>query len=143
MTERRAWLVAVAIAFLTGTAAAAPTAWTGAIDTTRWRLASPAGSRRWLEIHDLAGAKTTGVYHVQVLERFHGQRRWQFRTLAGHLALTEAALRASIRGVASERAVYPETFDAAYRAWQRAQAEGRATVCESRVETCLAAVPRP
>jgi hypothetical protein len=143
VTERRAVLIALGIAFVTGIAAAAPPPWTGPIDTTRWRLASPAGTRRWLEIHDPAGAKATGVYHAQVLERFHGQRRWQFRTLAGHMALTEAALRASIRGVANERAVYPETFDAAYRTWQRAQAEGRATVCESSVETCLAAVPRP
>lgn len=112
-------------------------AWDRAISSPCWLIGAPAGVVRWIEIHDLAAGKATGIYHVQVLERTIGSPPWQFRSLAAHLALTEAALRASIVGVASERPVYPETYESGLKAWRDLSARGDAPLCTTEVTKCL------
>jgi hypothetical protein len=116
---------------------AAFAAWTSAINTPYWRLASPPGITRWLEIHNLQDARSSGIYHVQVLERSANSPQWEIRSLADHIAVTTAGLRASILGVASEKPVYPERFDAAYQEWKELEAHGEAPVCHSEVAKCL------
>jgi hypothetical protein len=117
--------------------ALAGAAWNGPLSNPCWRVQSPAGVRRWIEIHDLAAGAATGVYHVQVLERRIGSHRWEFRSVVAHMALTEAALRASIVGVAKERSVYPETYQAGFKAWQDRAAEGDPPLCRTDLANCL------
>ncbi|HTZ00437.1 MAG TPA: DUF5086 family protein, partial [Rhodocyclaceae bacterium] len=59
---------------------------------------------------------------------------WQFRHLAKHMAVTEAALRAGIVKPLKKGAVYPESFDAAYVEWK---ALGDGPVCRTSVMECL------
>jgi hypothetical protein len=115
----------------------AQAAWKKSIDTPCWRLVSPAGTARWLEIHDLESGNKTGLFHVQVLERSAGSQPWQFRSLADHLALTESALRTSIVSKSSETSVYPETFNYAFKDWAAKLASGDAPICKSTVSECL------
>jgi len=118
-------------------AASARAAWDAAIATPYWRIESPAGTIRWIEIHDLDAGRTTGLYHVQVLERELQSPLWKFRSLASHMALTETALRASIIDIAKERSVYPETFESGYSTWKEREAAGDAPICNSEVAKCL------
>jgi hypothetical protein len=112
-------------------------AWTNPINTPVWRLPSPPGTFRWLEIHNLDDAQATGIYHVQVLERSANSPPAEFRSLADHVAITAAGIRASIQGVATEKSVYPEDFNTAYRAWKKLEAQGQAPVCNLEVAKCL------
>lgn len=108
-----------------------------AIDSDLWSLAAPAGMRRWIEIHDRAAVPPGGVYHVEVLQRRIGDPPWKLRHLAPHLAVTTAALRASILEPLRRGSVYPESFDAAYARWRELEARGAAPVCDTRIDRCL------
>jgi len=112
-------------------------AWDAEITTPYWRIESPAGTIRWIEIHELDAGRATGLYHVQVLEREVQSPPWKFRSLASHMALTESALRASIIEIAKERSVYPETFESGYNTWKEREANGDAPICKSEVAKCL------
>jgi len=129
--------VGPAILICLGVLGSARAAWDAAIATPYWRIESPAGTIRWIEIHDLDAGRTTGLYHVQVLERELQSPPWKFRSLASHMALTESALRASIIDIAEERSVYPETFESGYSTWKEREAAGDAPVCKSEVTRCL------
>jgi len=130
----RIWVVAL---FLFAIAGGVEAAQPQAITAPFWRIAAPAGSIRWIEIHDLDPSRATDLYHVQVLERAEGSPPWQFRSLADRMAITASALRASIIGVAREKSVYPENFESAYRKWKELEGAGRAAVCTSEVAKCL------
>ena len=133
-SARAAWLCCGWL----GVSTLAGAAWNAPLSTPCWRVHSPAGVQRWIEIHDLAAGAATGVYHVQVLERRIGSHRWEFRSVVANMALTETALRASIVGVAKERSVYPETYQAGLQAWRALAARGEPPVCRSVLATCLA-----
>jgi hypothetical protein len=108
-----------------------------AIDSDLWSLAAPAGMHRWIEIHDRAAVPPGGIYHIEVLERRVGDPPWKLRHLAPHLAVTTAALRASVLKPLRKGSVYPESFDAAYARWRELEARGAAPVCDSRIDLCL------
>ena len=72
-------------------------------------------------IHNLAAGKKTGVYHVEILERRRSRPSWELKRLAAHMAVSEAALRASVRRPLRSGRVYPEQFDEVFR-------EGSATL---------------
>jgi hypothetical protein len=114
--------------------------WSGAISSPLWSIGAPSGTVRWLEIHNLEGAKAEGLYHVEVLERRSIDPPWKLKSLAPHMALTEQALRASIVAPFKRGSVYPETYDGAYAKWKSAEAENHAFVCKSTVLECLAQV---
>jgi hypothetical protein len=116
--------------------------WTGEVSSELWTLPSADGTSRWLEIHNLKGPRDEGLFHIEVLERDEGDPVWKFRRLAPHMAVTEAALRASIVKPLEKGSVYPESFDEAYRAWKSAGAAGYAFVCTSTVAACLSEMAR-
>jgi hypothetical protein len=109
----------------------------GDIASDIWQLPSTARSSRWLVIHYRAAAHLDGIYHIEVLERAIGAPEWQVKHLAPHMAISAAALRASIVKPLKRGGVYPETFNFAYAAWKAQQAQGKSLVCESDVLTCL------
>jgi hypothetical protein len=113
-------------------------AWAGTISSTLWALPPGEGKVRWLEIHNLKTASVDGLFHVQVLERKRTDPVWDSRSVADHMALTEAALRASIVAPLKAGSVYPERFEGGFAKWQTAQAAGHASVCNSTVLSCLA-----
>ena len=102
-----------------------------------WSLAKSGTERRWLVIHNLEEAHSTGIYHVEVLARAPGSKPWEFRRLAAHMALTETALRNSIVAPLKKGAVYPEVFDDAYAKWRAQSQQGHAEVCRTAVIECL------
>ncbi|MBH9397534.1 DUF5086 family protein [Pseudomonas aeruginosa] len=120
-----------------GLSASAQAAWSGPIAQPLGSRPAAPGRSRWLIVHNLSSAAADGLYHVEVLERRQGQQPWQFQRLAAHLALTEQALRASIVAPLKRGGVYPESYQFAYREWQRRQAAGQAPVCRSTVAECL------
>lgn len=110
--------------------------WTGPLDGSLWALPPQGKLTRWVEIHDPATA-ATGVYHVEVLGRAAGAKPWQVQPLAPHMAVTEAALRASVTRPLKRGSVYPETFEYAYEAWKKQAAMGDAPVCRTSIMDCL------
>jgi hypothetical protein len=132
-----AWRALCALfAFLAAQVATA--AWPGPVTSALWTLQATDGKIRWLEIHNLSTARLDGAYHVQILERRRTDPPSTFVSLADHLAITEAALRASIVAPRNSGSVYPERFQAAYAQWQAARAAGTAAICETNVTACLA-----
>ena len=102
-----------------------------------WELSGTDSSVRWLVIHNLAAGKESGVFHVEVLERKRTDPAWRFTRLAAHMAITAAALRASVRKPLRSGRVYPEHFNEAFAEWQKQQKAGTAVVCEQDVLDCL------
>lgn len=102
-----------------------------------WELSRSDSTVRWLVIHNLADGKKAGVFHVEILERKTEDPVWRFTRLAAHMAVTEAALRASVRKPLRSGRVYPEQFNQAFAEWQRQSETGTASVCERTVLDCL------
>lgn len=102
-----------------------------------WSIGDAPGMKRWLVIHDPDAAKTTGIYHIEVIGRKHGDPAWQITRLVPHMAITEKALQESIVEPLDTGAVYPESFMDAYASW-RAQNNGAGgSVCEQSVTQCM------
>jgi hypothetical protein len=115
--------------------------WSGKIASPLWSIRSDEGKVRWIEIHNLATAAADGVYHLEVMERMRADPPSQFKPLARHMAVTEAALRASLVEPVGKGSVYPESYDDAYTRWKIAQAGNHAFVCKVSINACLAESP--
>jgi hypothetical protein len=102
-----------------------------------WELSGTDRTVRWLVIHNLAEGVTSGVFHVEVLERKRTDPAWHFTHLAPHMAITAAALRASVLKPLKSGRVYPEQFEDAFAQWRKQQVAGTATTCERSVLDCL------
>ena len=107
------------------------------ITSELWELEASRTGTRWLVIHNLAQAEKDGLYHVEVLERKHGDPAWKFERLAAHLAVTKKALLKSVRRPLPTGHVYPEHFNEALQAWQKLKEEGRAPICSLDILSCL------
>jgi len=102
-----------------------------------WSIADAPGMSRWIVIHDPGPSKTRGIYHIEVIGRKTGDPAWQIVHLVPHMAITEQALQASVVQPLRSGAVYPESFDDAYAAWQ-AQNDGTGGgVCTSTIVECM------
>jgi hypothetical protein len=106
-----------------------------ALDSS-WTLDAPQGTERWLAIHAVPTEQDSS-FHVEVMEAAIGDPPWKFHWLAPHMAISEDALRRSIRGPSRRRADYPETYESAYRSWLVASAAGAAKTCTTAVAQCL------
>jgi hypothetical protein len=102
-----------------------------------WELSRDDSAVRWLVIHNLAEGKKSGVFHVEVLERKLEDPAWRFTRLVAHMAVTQQALRASVSKPLRSGHVYPEHFHHAFAEWQKEEAAGTATICETAVQDCL------
>ena len=103
-----------------------------------WSIAGTEQAQRWLVIHNLAEAGTSGIYHIEVIQRPVGAPAWQIERLAPHMAITEAALKHSIVKPLQRGAVYPEAFDDALRAWHAMNGGKGGNICHTSVLECLA-----
>ena len=93
--------------------------------------------RRWLIIHNLKEGAKSGVFHIEVIGRGKGQPVWNIRHISNHMAISEKALLRSVIKPLNKGAVYPESFENAYKAWH-AQNNGKGGfICHSDVLQCL------
>jgi len=106
-------------------------------DTGIWSIGDIPGMSRWVVVHDPGPAKAGGVYHIEVIGRKTGDPAWQVVHLVPHMAITEQALRASVVEPLQSGAVYPESFDDAYAAWQAQNGGAGGSVCTSTVLECM------
>lgn len=99
-----------------------------------WALPDDEGYHRWVVIHNLDEAKTSGTFHIEVIARKKGDPKWAISRLCPHMAITAEALAGSVTGPLTSGAVYPEAFYDAYRAWKATRDKA---VCTDSVLACL------
>lgn len=102
-----------------------------------WSIADAKKARRWVVIHNLAEAKTTGVYHIELIQRPFKAPSWQIERIAKHMAVTEDALKRSIVKPLDKGLVYPEAFDDALARWKQENGGKGGAVCTTSVLECL------
>lgn len=102
-----------------------------------WALPDTPKERRWIVIHNPEQGEASGVYHIEVLSRATGAPAWTITHRANHMAITREALLRSVIAPLTKGAVYPESFDYAYREWQTRNGGTGGEVCESDVLHCL------
>jgi hypothetical protein len=102
-----------------------------------WSIADAPGMKRWIVIHDRDKARTTGIYHIEVIGRKDGDPAWQITRLVPHMAITDKALHESILEPLDTGAVYPEIFDDAYASWQMQNDGAGGSVCNRSVTQCM------
>jgi hypothetical protein len=102
-----------------------------------WSLEPTKSNRRWVVIHNLQGAGEDTVLHIKALARKKDAPVWQVDHLATHMAITMNALCHSVRQPLTRGAVYPESFDNAFRLWMDKSRGSRAPVCTTTIDRCL------
>ncbi len=105
--------------------------------TVTWSIAGTPGMSRWIVIHDPGSAQENGVYHIEVIGRKTGDPAWHIVHLVPHMAITAQALQASVAEPLQSGAVYPESFDDAYAAWQAQNDGAGGGICTSTVVECM------
>ncbi len=133
--QRKYWIALFALAFSPASWGAEPAVQSHPLGI--WSIASTPKENRWLIIHNLTAAKTSGTYHIEVIARAKGDPVWKIKHLANHLAITEAALSQSIIAPLKKGAVYPESFDSAYQKWQALNHNAGGEICQTNVLQCL------
>jgi len=102
-----------------------------------WSITPTAKQNCWLIIHNLTEAKTTGVYHIEVIGRDKKAPIWQIKHLAAHIAIDKPALLKSIIKPLKKGDVYPESFDDALSVWQKENDGKGGAVCTTSVIECM------
>ncbi len=102
-----------------------------------WSIEAKGTLERWVVIHNLAEAKNTGVFHLEVIGHEKGRPSWDIRRICPHMAVTKEALKRSVVKPLNKGAVYPEAFDDAFAKWKKEAEAGRKIVCDMSVLECL------
>ena len=102
-----------------------------------WALEPVGSARRWVVIHNLAGADEHTVLHIEVLAQDRGAPAWRIDHLAAHMAITVEALRRSVRKPLQHGAVYPESFEQGFSQWTVQHDAGQALTCTTSIDRCL------
>ena len=88
-------------------------------------------------VHDIENSVNSGIYHIEVIGRAHNAPAWQVERLVRHMAITEKALKASVKKPLIKGAVYPESFDSAYAEWRQENKGKGGMVCDTTVLDCI------
>lgn len=102
-----------------------------------WAISNKGAMQRWIIIHNLEEARTHGLYHIEVIGHQNTDPVWKIKRLAPHMAITEKALKASIREPLTKGDVYPEAYFSAYQQWQQENNAQGGVICETSVERCM------
>lgn len=102
-----------------------------------WSIQATQNMKRWIVIHNIEGAALSGIYHIEVLGRKNGDAVWQIKHLVDHMAITDKALKASIKKPLKRGAVYPEAFNNAYTSWQQENGGNGGAICDTSVLDCI------
>ena len=106
-----------------------------------WSIADTEKEKRWIVIHNLDEGKSTGIYHIEVIQKATDAPSWQIVRLKKHIAITAEALKRSIIKPLNKGAVYPEPFNDALAEWERKNGGKGGNVCKSSVIDCIANDP--
>lgn len=102
-----------------------------------WAIQGKGTLSRWVVVHNLAEARDTGVFHIEVIGRVKGRPSWDIKRICSHMAISKDALKRSVTRPLNRGAVYPEAFDDDYAAWKKEADAGRKVICERSVLECL------
>ena len=102
-----------------------------------WTIESTENMSWWVIIHNLESAATTGVFHIEVIGRKHGNAAWQVERLVRHMAITEKVLKASVKDSLNKGGVYPESFDNSYSSWQKENNGKGGAICDTSLIECM------
>jgi hypothetical protein len=102
-----------------------------------WAIEGKGTLARWVVIHNLNEAKSTGVFHLEVIGHEKGRPSWDIRRICSHMAVTKDALKRSVTKPLNKGAVYPEAFDDAYAKWKKDAEAGQKVLCDRSVLECL------
>ena len=102
-----------------------------------WQVQGTATQKRWLIIHNLKEARTSGLFHIEIIGRDKGQPVWAVVHVCNHMAITLEALKRSIIRPLKSGAVYPESFDSAYARWMKEADQGQPEICTTTIADCL------
>lgn len=102
-----------------------------------WEVRETAGQKRWLIIHNLKEAETSGLFHIEIIGRDKGQPVWSIVHIRNHMAITLDALKRSVIRPLKSGAVYPESFNTAYAHWKKEAEQGRQAICATTITDCL------
>ncbi|ABI26436.1 DUF5086 family protein [Shewanella oneidensis] len=102
-----------------------------------WSIESAQDMTRWIIIHNIESDANTAVFHIEVIGRKHGHAVWQIERLVHHMAITEKALKASVKIPLKSGAVYPESFNHAYLSWQKENNGMGGAICDTSVIECF------
>jgi hypothetical protein len=104
-----------------------------------WAIEGKGKLSRWIVIHNLAEAKNTRAFHIEVVGRVKGRPSWDIKHICNHMAISEDALKRSVTKPLDKGAVYPDAFDDAYAKWKKDAEAGQKVVCDRSVQECLPA----
>lgn len=82
-------------------------------------------------IHNLNEAKTTSIYHIEVIERKDGDAEWQILYLVHQMTITKETLNRSVIKPLKKGAVYPKSFNYALDIWRKKNDGAGGEVCHS------------
>ncbi|MCX7066224.1 MAG: DUF5086 family protein [Methylococcales bacterium] len=102
-----------------------------------WSMPPTTQQNRWLIIHNLSEAQTTGIYHIEVIGRDKKAPVWKIKHLAAHIAIDNPALLKSIIKPLKKGDDYPESFDNALSTWQKENDGKGGAVCTTSVIECM------
>ena len=102
-----------------------------------WSIEPTKKMKRWIIIHDMESSVNNRVYHIEVIGRAHDAPAWQVERLVRHMAITEKALKASVKKPLTSGAVYPESFDSAYASWHLENNGRGGVICDTTVRECM------
>jgi hypothetical protein len=101
-----------------------------------WSIKPTNTHSRWVIIHNLSQAESSGIYHIEVIARKFKYPKWQIEHVQKHMAITESALKNSVIAPLKTGDVYPESYNDGYQAWLK-QGEN-AAICATTIIECLA-----
>lgn len=102
--------------------------------STCWEIESTSELKRWIIVRGYdEGSK---VFHVEVLAQKPKSKPWEFLRLAPHLAITEKALKRSVKKPIKNGDVYPESHNSAYHRWEKQTLKER-FICDDDVLHCV------
>lgn len=102
-----------------------------------WSIAPTDTMKRWVVIHNLKEALSSGVFHIEVLGRKNADPVWRVVHLVPHMAITGPALERGIDEPLSKGRVYPETYEDAYASWLKENNGKGGAVCETSLLECM------
>jgi hypothetical protein len=102
-----------------------------------WSIAGSVNKEMWVVIHNLEEARETGIFHIEVIARGVHAPAWKIEHVVKHMAITESALAESVVKPLWKGAVYPETFDDAYKEWQKQNSVKGGFLCNTTLTECM------
>ena len=101
-----------------------------------WSVSSNRNEQRWVIIHNLEEAKSSGIYHIEVIKKAKSAPPWAIKHVIAHMAITTDALQRSVLKPLNKGLVYPESFDSGLAKWRAANNGNGGAICNTSISAC-------